>query len=516
MFKKRFLWLMIIVAFVLCASGLFAQAPAGPEKVMIYSGESLKVQLKGDIRLNMVQNQYDVYGDTYQLWVNNQKWGYAIASYSSYKAFTQIGTSALWLPYSAALRRGSLNFDVRQSKFAVSVDGPGILGGKSFGYLEFDFNGGYGATSGNVSRQPVPRLRNVYAGLAWDKEMFGAKLTFGQYTSLMTPVLAFPVSLAFYPWFERGVLFDWDQGIMLSFRIGTPKINLLIDADITRAKAGNDTGNSLYPGQGQIIVRTPLANYSAGTTLAGSSISDERGNGEASMRPAWHGRIAVNINPVSVFGLTLAVQGHYYTEHAQLLHANLVNYGISWPSYVVQAADVPSKSLGAQAKLSVWIFTIQGAGWIGENMDNFTAAFGTGYRESLSGMKNLADKGRGGYCQFYIVGPKVGIPIILFVGMGQELKYNNKRIANATPVTALFGLAAAYGYPITDWSPSVANYYMSAGGVMANSEVSGGLWLYLNQYMKIGYEFGQMVTKYKGVTGTSASQVHRLTMSYTF
>jgi hypothetical protein len=517
MFKKRFLWLMIIAAFVLCASSLFAQAPAGPEKIMIFNGEQLKVQLDGQVRLDMVQNQYDVYNDSYPLWVNNQKWGFALNNPYLPAPLTQsvgpAGTYSIWLPWQAALRRGSLIFDVRYSKIGLTLQGPGILGGYSFGRFEVDFYGGFGTTSGNVSRQPNIRMRNAFAGLGWKTDVFQAKITFGQFTSLMTPYLAYPVSLSNLPFFERGVLFDWDQGIMLSFVFGTPKFNLMIDADIARAKSGSDKGGTLYPGEGQIYFQQPLATswVGAGSLYSATLINDERGNGEASKRPAWHGRIAININPAPVFGLTVGVQGHYYYEHAQL-----TGVLTSTSPLFVRAQDIPSKSLGLQAKLSIWIFTIQGAGWMGENMDNFTAGFGTGYRPNVAGTKNLADKGKGGYAQLYIVGPKVGIPIVLFVGMGQEVKNHMLRMANATPA-AITNIATIPGFV----GPTLNTYVLSAIGgssssITSNSEVGGGLWIYFNQYTKIGYEFGQDVTKFKGVKGTSTSMYHRVAMVYAF
>jgi hypothetical protein len=496
MFKKCFSGLILITALVLCSGTLFAQekaaAPAGPEKVMIFNGESLKVQLDGDIRLNLIQNQYNVINDCYQLTVNNQKWG------AAYFGSAALGIyRSMWFPWQADIKRGGLFFDVRQSKFGITITGPSFAGGYSFGRLEIDFNGGFGGVQGNIIRQPVPRLRNVFAGLGWKKDMFQAKITFGQYTSLMVPVLAYPVSLAFYPWFEKGLLFDWDQGVMLSFVFGDAKYGLMIDADVSRAKAGDDAGAGLYPG-----IRSPGIAFG----------QDERGNGEASMHPAFHGRIGFTMNPDPLFSMTVAVQGHYYTESTQIAHANLALYGIAWPGVLqVKANDVASKSLGAQAKIMVWVIGLQGAGWIGENMDNFTAGFWQGWRESLSGMKNLADKGKGGYAQLFVALQKIGIPVMFFVGMGQEVKNNNNRMPDATPISSIGG-------------PTLTNYGLTAlaGGagtvssIMSNSEVSGGLWIFMSQYMKAGFECGEMVTKYKKVSGTSASMIYRATLSYTF
>ena len=503
MLKKCFIGLILITALVLCGGTLFAQekaaAPAGPEKVMIFNGESLKVQLDGDIRLNLIQNQFNVVNDCYQLFVNNQKWGAALLN----TGYT--GQYAAWVPWQRALNNGGLFFDVRQSKFGITITGPGVAGGYSFGRLEIDFNGGFGATQGNVIRQPVPRLRNVFAGLGWKKDVFQAKITFGQYTSLMVPYLAYPVSLAFYPWFEKGLLFDWDQGVMLSFVIGDGKYNLLIDADVARAKAGDDAGAGLYPG-----IRGPHIAFG----------QDERGNGEASMAPAFHGRIGFTMNPDPLFSMTVAVQGHYYKERTQVVHTNFSLYGLGAAAALFNllgdTCDVESKSLGAQAKIMVSVVGIQAAGWIGENMDNFTAGFFQGWRESLSGRKNLADKGRGGFAQVFVALQKIGIPIMFFVGMGQEVKSNNKRVPFSTPVSLLGGPAIA-AYPATvlgGFIPAAVPTTFST--ILSNSEVSGGLWIFLSQYMKVGFECGEMVTKYKKVNGTSASMIYRATMSYTF
>ncbi len=491
MIKKRFLWLLLFAALVMSGSALFAQAPAGPEKAMIYNGESLKIQLTGDIRLNMVQNKWNVVNDVYGLWVANQKFGSIIFSWAP--ALTGIpnvlGNTSAWTKWPGALTRGSLIFDVRYSQIGLTIAGPGILGGTSFGRFEMDFYGGYGNSGGNVSRQPVLRLRNAFAGLAWQKDMFGFKVTFGQFTSLVTPVLAYPVGLSPLPFFSKGVLFDWDQGIMLSFTFGTPKVNLMVDVAMARVKAGNDATANLYQGEG-----FNMSTY-------------DRGAGEASMQPMWNGRIAFNLNPDPIFGLTLAINGHYGNEHQQNAHANYAMYGFTWPAYYIQAQDVPTKSAGLQAKVSVWIFTLQGSGWMGENMDNFVSQFGVGFRESVSGRKNLAEKGKGGYAGLYIVGPKVGIPIVLFFQMGQELKNHNQRIPYANAIGA---------FPAAG-SITIALYQgVQSASVVANSEIGGGLWIYLNQYLKVGYEVGQQVTEFKGVNGSSANIFHRATASFTF
>jgi len=497
MIKKRFLWLLLFAALIMSGSALMAQAPAGPEKAMIYNGEQLKIQLTGDIRLNMTQNNFNVYNDTYgELWVNNQKYGFPIFSYAGEGPYSLKGTQAIWLPYQAALKRGSLIFDVRYSQLGLTITGPGVLGGTTFGRFETDFYGGFGAASGTVSRQPILRLRLAYAGLQWgglSKGMWEAKITFGQYTTLVCPVLAAPVSLSPLPFFAKGVLFDWDQGIMASFLFGTPKANVMIDADVTRAKAGNDGSSALYGGEG----------------ILAPAVNDERGIGEATMHPAFHGRLAFNLNPADIFGLMVALDGHYYTMQTPLAFANTAFYGINIAAAIpgfTKTSVVPSKSVGAQAKVSVWIFTIQGAGWMGQNMLQFTGSnFGTGYREGFTGLKNMADKGRGGYATLIVMGPKIGIPVMLYFQMGQELKYNNHRIPNATAA----GISSTATYALSTLGGATSS-------ILTNSEVSGGLQIFVNQYVKIGYEVGQVDTHFKGVKGSSADIVHRAQANFTF
>ena len=515
MINKRFLWLIIVAALVLCGGTLFAAeekaAAAGPEKVMIYSGENLKVQLEGRIRFNLIQNEYNVYQESLGLWVNNQKWGTtAFFTVPSAVAGVNLYTKSFWLPYQKALRRGSLVTDVRETGLALNVQGPKILGAESFAAIKVDFFGGYGvqytistttvpATGGNSVRNPVLRLRNAFAGLEWKGEVVSAKFTFGQFNSLIIPMLAYPVSLNYVPFYYKGVLFNYDQGISVGIKIGSDKANLMIDVSLVRAMAGNDGADLIY----------------TGVNGSGIAAIDERGTGEASMRPAWNGRVAFNLKPHQLFGLTLAATGSYFTQHTRIAYNNLrFIYGIDITNGIfVNAADVASKSVGAQAKLQIAFIVIQGAGWMGEAMQNYYAMFGTGVRESTTGLKNLPDKGRGGYAQIYIALQKIGIPIMPYVGMGQEIKNNRSRIPNSQPAS----LTEAGTH-----APTTSTYVVTTTGrigvstILWNSEVHGGLRIFLGQNMNLGFEMGQIVTKFKGVPGTSTSMVYRTAAEFVF
>jgi len=491
MVKKRFIWVLILAALVLSGSALMAQAPAGPEKVMIYNGEQLKVQLTGMLRLDMMLTEYNTYGNWQPLWVKNQKFGVVQGGYYTVpQPYSSQGIKALvFLPWQAELRRGVLKFNANAAQIGVTIVGPGVLGGTTFGRFEMDFSGGFAQPAGNISRQPVLRLRNAYAGIRWDKELFSVSFTFGQYTSLLLPAYAYPVSLHGLPFFEKGVLFDWSQGFMLGFRIGPRTVNVSIDVAMVRVKAGNDNTSTLFPGDGP-------------------NQPDGSGPGEASKRPGWEGRILLTVAPVPIFRMYLGVQGHYYAERQHILHANFANYGLgAWSPLLIDAADVPSKSLGLQANIVVWIFSLRGAGWMGENMDNFAAMFGTGYYESQSGKKNLAAKGRGGYAQLVVNLPAVGVPLSLWVGMGQETKNHTRRMPNATTL----------GIPVPPYNlPQITSYAVSAAGVLWNSEVQGGIKWLINNYLNLGLEISQMVTKYKGVPGTSTSMTYRVQTNFIF
>ena len=480
MIKKRFLWVLLFAALVMSGSALYAQAPAGPEKVMVYKGEALQVQLTGQIWMEMVQNQYNMVSDTYPLWVNIQKapTGVPIFSFAG-TPYASLGTKQFFADVvPEASKRGSLIFDVRYAQLGLTLTGPGVLGGWSFARFEADFFGGFGTTAGNVSRQGLLRMRNAFAGLGWGglaKGMWEVKVTFGQYTTIIMPYLAMPTTLSPLPYFERGVLFDWDQGILLSLTFGTPKANVMVDVDVTRVKGGNDVSSTA----------APASLYSG----EGFTNNDERGTGEASLHPGFHGRLVFNLNPDPIFGMMVGVQGHYMNQHQQILGVggNLAtNLLIVWPAGLVRAMDVPSKSIGAQARISVWIFNLVAGGWMGENMANFVAMFGSGVRENMAGTKMLADKGRGGYASLNIQLLKLGIPFVLAFNVGQEIKNDNKRLS------------------------------YTAAPVLSNSEVSGTLIWFLNPYVSCGYEVGQMVTKNKGIAGTAANISHRLLMRFVF
>ncbi len=78
---------------------------------------------------------------------------------------------------SLAGERNQSVFSVRQSRIWFKVNGPTLLGAKTSGLLEFDFND---ATGANINLNPSPRLRHAYANLDWGK----TQVLFGQTTDI--------------------------------------------------------------------------------------------------------------------------------------------------------------------------------------------------------------------------------------------------------------------------------------------------------------------------------------------
>ncbi len=95
MLKNKLLGLFFLAAFLFTTTALFAQAkpqdkkaqdkkqveviepvkpekPKGKEKVMIFNGDYLKVQLYGFVKMDLVHNSADVYNESGPFFVNNQ------------------------------------------------------------------------------------------------------------------------------------------------------------------------------------------------------------------------------------------------------------------------------------------------------------------------------------------------------------------------------------------------------------------------------------------------------------
>ena len=535
MLKRRLIWL-IILAFVVCGVSLQAQekaAPAGPEKVMIFNGEQIKVQLYGSIRLDGIYNEKNVINEISPLFVNNTKFTTpqvtaggtstfpAVSSRPFYTGVLVQGTAnnnpfalsparkpiAMFNELPPAFNSGSTLFSVSFTKLGLNLTGPKALGADTSGKLEIDFWGNT-PSGGNASRNYMPRIRNGYLDIAWNADAWGVNIRGGQDNSLVMPIYAAPLTNDPLLYFEKGFVFNWDIGAVLGIRLGTAQYNVLIEGAIARSQAGNDTPT---------LSATTGVNFYAATSVAPTAVNvpalypgvsgtqvEERGAGEASKRPGWRGRVTVKIAPSKLFNMYLGFTGHYQIEKQGMMWQNLLgswkggsgiynfaavtalNPGIRRQAILAQKVgkEVPSQSIGAFARLTIAVVSFVGAGYYGWNMDAFVAGLGQGAVESFSGLKMVAVPVKGGYAQVQIYLAPIGIPITLAAGIGKVQKTNNKLI--------------------------------SIGQILNNRQVQGMITFHLNQYLLWSWEVSSLETKYKGRYGSDSNMAYRSQLSFNF
>lgn len=77
-------------------------------------------------------------------------------------------------------------FSARQSRVSLLAEGQPNKDVKLAGYIEADFQGGAQTSNSNQSNSYVPRIRNVYATVDWNRDGYGLHLLAGQNWSLLT------------------------------------------------------------------------------------------------------------------------------------------------------------------------------------------------------------------------------------------------------------------------------------------------------------------------------------------
>lgn len=223
--------------------------------------------------------------------------------------------------------KGSMTFDVRQSRFNFSVKGPQVMfGATPTAVLELDFFGGNSAGNfGNVSI--YPRMRVAYTQLDWGNH----KLQFGQQNDLtfaMAPTslshIAFPMG-----YFTGNI--GWRRPGIFGFH----KLPLADDLNLELAW---EVGRS---------------QWNDGTVAPAAPIQGGQTTGEASSAPAFQARATVSSKLFTAW-----VAGHY---------SSFDNNGFG-------VADVDPKTITSTAvafggKVAYMGATLQAAGFSGTNTD---------------------------------------------------------------------------------------------------------------------------------------------------
>lgn len=528
MLKKRLFSLFLLTAFIIAGTAIYAQAdkkgqdkkgvellepvqpqkPKGAEKVLIYNGEYLKVQLYGFVRLDMVYNTANVRHESGPLFVENQVTYFDPSVYQRTIAIrptlphlaggllmlgglSNAATSSqklIPIAKTSAQKDGSFVMDARTTRIGLKVNGPKVLLADTMAQVECDFWGTM-AKSGTANRQGMIRMRHAIARLDWPSGTF---LVVGQYWSVAMAWPAQPSTLTFIPFGESGNLFMREPMVWLGQKVGNEKFNATLEVAAARVQAGADSGvaTDLYPG-------------------TNNSQLDDAGPGEASKLPGGRARLTFVINPVEIFSLTLGGSGHYQLEKHAITYAPLLNPTL-WPGWVAsrslgaipgttaqQAAVVAfigqkqsrtTRSYSAQGfgKITISLVSILGAYWRGTNMDTFLSGLGTnGAVENYSSTKILALPEQGGYGQLILDLRKVGpIPIQLVGGFG-GIKKNNSR-------------------------------YVYTGTILWNSTIMGNITWFLNDYMHVGFEVAKHRTKWKGAPQLAEDMRYHTQVQFTF
>lgn len=398
------------------------EAPVVPakqpkEKLMIYDGESLKVQLYGFVKLDVVSNSTDVVSESGPLAVVNDR--YYLNVDGSFLGATALPsnqpsdnyTPLVHIKKFPSQRSGSLVFDARTSRLGIKITGPESKWGNTSAVVEADFWGGHPA-SGTASRQGLVRMRHAYGRVDWSS---GTSLLVGQHWTVNMPLYALASTATFIPWGANGLLFMREPQIAVMQKLGVDRYNVLIEASIARVQAGNDNSANLYPGP-------------TGVQL------DDRGAGEASKIPGFRGRVSFNMKPIDLIAVTLGAMGHYQWEKQQMSYGRLgllLGDPTAVPSWVLVGKMVNSYSYGAFTKIQISLVSLVASGFMGWNMDSFLSGLGEGAVVNTAGTKLVPVHTKGGYAQVKVDLRKVSpIPIELAAGIGGEFKQNNKLIAN--------------------------------------------------------------------------------------
>jgi hypothetical protein len=249
--------------------------------------------------------------------------------------------------------KNSLTFDVRQSRFNFSVQGPKVLmGATPTGVMEIDFMQGFGGGNyGDVSL--LNRLRVAYAELNWGTN----KLQLGQQNDLIFAMAPTSLSHIAFPlgYFTGNV--GWRRPGVFGYH------TVALPSDL-KLEAAWEVGRSQWADASN--------GGAAGVTIGGAAANTPGGInlGEASGAPALEGRVTLGYAKL----LTAFVGAHWQ-------NIDLSGYG-SGASPIVGKATVQTTAFNGGLKLTLPVsgdmgLTVQGTGFTGKNVGPLIANFTT-------------------------------------------------------------------------------------------------------------------------------------------
>jgi hypothetical protein len=280
---------------------------------------------------------------------------------------------------------GNMGASARQSRFGLEANLPpvaGAVGAKAAGArVEADFYGGYYPGAGNTWFMPIPRLRLASGWLEWES----LKVVVGQDWSIFAPLNPDSLRLAVPAFTAAGNA--WTRvpqirleggggGLLAAVAVAAPVDNAGTFADITQTAPPAVT-----------LSRQPY------------------GGAEKSRVPSLQARVAYGM-PLLGDKLTGGASGHYGRE--AVFPGN---------QYGDKVETVTSWGGSLDLSVPLWMVTLKGEGYIGENLDGYFS--GTGHGSTASGVVapgagapagTLAEsvKAKGGFAQLVLKHGKWG------------------------------------------------------------------------------------------------------------
>jgi hypothetical protein len=249
--------------------------------------------------------------------------------------------------------------DARQTRLNWSLAGPTVLGAIPKAVAEIDFFGAASTSATNVT----PRLRLSYAELNWGATIF----RFGQFNQLVLGTFG-PTSVGHIP-----QSFGYDAGYIGGRTIG-------IDATHSMPAGDMKVEGSLQvlrPGQGNL---TATPQPAAGAEITRLTFAESSGT------PAFQARL--RLTKPKMFDA-------YIVGHWNAIDRNGVDNANPTPAARGDSQQIVVGSAGV--KVTAGPLTVQGQGYVGKNLNEFTASLGQAVRTSDGDLHEWGAWGQAGF-----------------------------------------------------------------------------------------------------------------------
>ena len=173
---------------------------------------------------------------------------------------------------------GTLRFTAQSSRFGLKVNGPEVLGAKTQGYIEIDFDSSQDGLQ-SASNSYIPRMRHAWFRMDWPG---GWQLLMGQYWGMFCDF--YPETVNDGPYQNHGQATQRIPQVRMTYKTGPWTFAGLAGAqyDTNGDNTTANIGNFTMPGQLQPV-----------QGLVGSANGSSIGNflGQRAIMPQFHGQV---------------------------------------------------------------------------------------------------------------------------------------------------------------------------------------------------------------------------------